>query len=139
MAETVSWNYVQNGKTGKLVILWKDTVEGHTFSQQSKRSYYGSITRIVTDPDGDFVPTANYDMTLPDEDGVDVALNLLQNRHATNTESVYPTQVGSTADTFTGVTVAGRLTLTSAPSQSRVEGRGSAGRVIVYFGRGPMD
>jgi hypothetical protein len=139
MAETVSWNYVQNGKTGKLVILWKDTVEGHTFSQQSTRSYYGSITRIVTDPDDTIVPTANYDMTLLDEDGVDVALNLLQNRHATNIESVYPTQAGSTADTFTGVTVAGRLTLTSAPSESRVEGKGASGKVTIYFGRGPMD
>lgn len=48
----------------------------------------GQIVKVVTNPtDG---PTANYDLTLVDDDSIDVAEGLLANRHTTNSEEVYP-------------------------------------------------
>ncbi len=49
----------------------------------------GIIHKFVTNP-GSAAPDDNYDITLLDVDGVDVANSLLLNRHTTNTQEVYP-------------------------------------------------
>lgn len=47
----------------------------------------GFVFRVVTNP-GTPAPTANYDITLIDIDGIDTIQNLLQNRHTINSEEV---------------------------------------------------
>jgi hypothetical protein len=49
----------------------------------------GWLVKVVTDPDGTDAPTANYDITLVDENSVDAANSLLINRHTSTTEEVY--------------------------------------------------
>jgi len=47
----------------------------------------GQIHRITTDP-GATAPTADYDITLKDDTGVDVLQGLAADRHTSNTEDV---------------------------------------------------
>lgn len=53
----------------------------------------GAIVRVVTNPDDSAAPTANYDVTVVDEDGVDLLNSECLNRHTSNSEQVFPTDV----------------------------------------------
>ena len=48
----------------------------------------GQLQRVVTDPSGTAAPTDDYDITLVDEDGYDIAGGQLANRDTANTETV---------------------------------------------------
>lgn len=48
----------------------------------------GQIIKVVTNP-GAAAPTADYDITLVDDDGIDIAEGLLADRHTSNSEEVY--------------------------------------------------
>jgi hypothetical protein len=48
----------------------------------------GQLLKVVTNP-GAAAPTADYDITLIDDDGLDVAEALLGDRHTSNSEVVY--------------------------------------------------
>lgn len=52
----------------------------------------GLIRRIATDPDNTAAPTANYDVTITDESGVDVLGGGGVDRHTSNSEQVIPSQ-----------------------------------------------
>lgn len=58
------------------------------------------LVRIITNP-GSTAPTASYDITLTDEDGIDVAGGLLANRSATLSEHVRDTCLVRGILTFT--------------------------------------
>jgi hypothetical protein len=55
--------------------------------------YTGEIVRLVTDP-GATAPTANYDITILDEDGIDVLVGAGADRSATATEQVLGSSLG---------------------------------------------
>lgn len=90
--------------------------------------FAGEICRITTNPDGTLAPDANYDVTLLDNDSVDVALGTLANRHTSTTQTVYPTVVGSGALTDYRMAVAGLITLTIAAA-----GSGKKGIITIYY------
>jgi hypothetical protein len=51
----------------------------------------GFLVKVITNP-GSTAPTANYDISLedPEDNALDAAATLLNNRHTSTTEQVYP-------------------------------------------------
>lgn len=84
---------------------------------------YGYVMKAVTDP-GAAAPTANYDITLIDENSVDALIGALIDRHTTTTEQVYPVQSGAS----TPVHVFGDHTFTVANA-----GNAKNGTCVFYF------
>lgn len=88
--------------SGRLVerisIAWTSTAGGAADVEID--NLYGYLVKVVTDPDGTDVPTANYDITLIDENSVDAAESLLINRSDTLTQTVYPVASGATTPVF---------------------------------------
>ena len=60
----------------------------------------GAIVRVVTNP-GATAPSANYDITLVDADGFDLASSNLLNRHTSTTEQWIPTAYPFHTPSFT--------------------------------------
>jgi len=54
------------------VIIWTFTADGDGDASEETVKISGVIKRAVTIPDGDATPTADWDLTILDEDGVDV-------------------------------------------------------------------
>jgi hypothetical protein len=71
----------------KMIVTWTSATDGsvsHTITGVN-----GEIYRVTTDPSAT-APTDNYDITLTDEDGVDVLVGLGANRDTATTESISP-------------------------------------------------
>lgn len=86
----------------KITVPWTSS-SGGAFTEQVQLN--GSLVRANTDPDGTAAPTDNYDITLVDVDGFDVAAGALLDRDTANNEQVVPTVPIPVAGTHT-VTVA---------------------------------
>jgi hypothetical protein len=110
-----------------LRVEWTSHASNGTVVQAIER-FSGEILRITTNPDGTAAPTDDYDITLVDGDGVDVALGTLANRDDTNTETVYPSVAGSGALTDIRMSVAGLITLTIANA-----GNSKKGIITIYY------
>lgn len=88
----------------------------------------GVITRVTTVPAaGGNAPDDNYDVTLLDDEGVDLLAGLGANRDTANTESVAP-MLG--AGTNVPVVVAGSIELNVAAA-----GAANKGAVVLYLDR----
>lgn len=88
----------------------------------------GTILRVTTNPGGT-APTDNYDVTLTDEDGVDVLAGRGADRDTANSETFTPGVAFSdgTTTSVVPVVVAGNLTLNVTNA-----GSGKQGSVILY-------
>lgn len=85
-----------HGSVRKILIDWtSDDTTGAVTATTGK--IVGQLLKVVTDP-GTPAPTANYDIAITDEEGVDVLSGLggtggtapsLANRHTSNTEVVH--------------------------------------------------
>jgi hypothetical protein len=75
----ITWNWTSHDD-GKVAV---DTPNAVT-----DKAYNGEIVRLITVPDKDSAPTADYDVCIYDEDGVDVLIGAGANRHTANTEQV---------------------------------------------------
>ena len=64
------------------------------------RAISGQAVRWVSNP-GATAPTADYDVTVLDADGVDVAVGVLADRHTSNSEAAFP--AANTYHAFDGV------------------------------------
>ena len=106
-------------KVGKLVV----TYTGHTDGAASSESipFNGIIQRIVTNPTT--AHSSNWDATVEDEAGLDLAQGLLANRHTTNSEEVTPL-IG----TYHLVPYNGLLTVNVTNS-----GSGKAGVITIFY------
>lgn len=100
------------------------------------RKIVGELIKIVTDP-GSPAPTANWDVVLTDEEGVDlsvhmddVAIAALIARHTTNTEETYlPLEdTAGTARIAAWPVVCDKLTVTVNNA-----GNSKAGQIIIYY------
>jgi hypothetical protein len=111
------------GSIGKLKMSWTGTAGGAVGAIPVP--FNGRIERIVTNPTD--APTANYDITLADEDGLDLAQGLLANRHTTSSEEVTP-YVGDGTVTSSPVVYAGLITPTVAAS-----GTSKSGTITIYY------
>lgn len=104
---------------GSVVISWTGTAGGAVSGITVP--FNGRIERIVTNPTD--TPSANYDVTLDDADGLDLAQGLLANRHTTNSEEVTPL-IGTTHL----VPYRGLITPTVANS-----GSSKSGTITIYY------
>lgn len=86
MAASVSVSYQRKGSGRIAIIDWVSASDG---SATGTVVLDGEVKKFVTNP-GSAAPTDNYDITLVDEDGLDVAEGQLANRDTTNSEAVYP-------------------------------------------------
>ena len=87
-----------------ITVAWTaDSADG-SVPDTALGSVEGTLERIVTDP-GSTAPTANYDITVEDADGIDVLGGAGANRHTTNTE-----EAAIALGTYFQRTVAGALT-----------------------------
>ena len=67
------------------------------------------LLMVRTIPNSGRPPTADYDITLKDDDGVDVAGALLTNRSATAAEDIYPAQVTKPIQSDLTVAITGNV------------------------------
>ena len=105
----------------ELVFIW--TSEGNgTYTESSTNPVDGYLVLVVTDPDGTSVPTDNYDITLTDDEGVDVMGGALANRDTANTEQALP----KIATSYGGRWVNGLITLNIESA-----GNATSGEVIL--------
>lgn len=104
----------------RLVFDWTSDGSGNA---SVAFSLTGFLLKMITDPAaGGSAPTDNYDITMIDEDGSDVLLDLGLNRDTANTETVYPVQTGATVPVF----ACGTVTFTVANAGSAKSGRAVA-------------
>lgn len=126
---TLTYNYMglraKNGAMNSVTAAW-EADSGGAVSGVTPISISGVIRRIVTDPDSD-APTSSYDITLVDDNGLDVALGLLGNRHTSTTEQVIPA-LGDTSLTLHQIAVVGELDLVVANA-----GDANNGVVKIYW------
>lgn len=84
MAGTVTVAYRKHTSIRVADVSWTSDASGDATATVDLD---GQLIKVTTNPtDG---PTANYDITLVDQDGIDVAEGLLANRHTTNSEEAY--------------------------------------------------
>jgi hypothetical protein len=108
---------------------WVCDASGNVSGTDTK-ALNGEVLRFVTNPDA-VAPTDNYDITLNDEDGFDIANGLLANRDTLNTEQVVPvfeTIVGANTYGNRGTVIDGKLSLVVASA-----GNAKAGRLVMYY------
>lgn len=67
-------------------------------SGQTTNPFSGKILGLATNPDGVAAPTADYDITVTDEDDMDVLMGGGANRHTSTTEYVLSTSLGAVAN-----------------------------------------
>ena len=114
----------RGGAVERRLWQWQSNADGDAVSDWFELS--ATIDRIVTQPSSVAVPSANYDVTLIDEDGADVLFALAANRSATAVEVAYVYQASGTGD-IQRSHVAGRVRLTVANAGSH-----KGGAVAIY-------
>lgn len=108
-----------------LTFVWIANSSGTVTSDASDEGFEGYVNKVVTDP-GPTAPTDDYDITLTDEDGVDVMGGQLDNRDTANSEQAMP-KVGSA---YGNSWVSGTLTLNI--SNNSVDGGQGEVKVYIY-------
>ncbi len=107
------------GGLKKITWAWTSTAGGAA-SEVTTYPYTGSIERMVTVPAAaGGAPTDDYDITITDEDGVDVLSGAGSNRDTANTEQVAAANLGAVAND--------KLTLNVSNA-----GNAKSGTVILY-------
>ena len=86
----------------------------------------GYVIRVVTDPSGTAAPTADYDVAINDQDGMDIMGGALTDRHTSANEQAVPLS-GSTP---MRMLVSGTLTVAVTAAGNEKEGE-----VILYLQR----
>ena len=108
---------VQEQRQGFSRIKWEWTSDGTgDASEAAPGSFTGLVFECITIPDGSAAPTADYDITITDDDGVDVLRGLGADRATATTEYLHINQDGL------GVVHHSALTLTVANAGDTKEG-----------------
>lgn len=107
MAVTITEEVFANGvmPIRKIKFAWTSDASGDATGTTTK-SYTGELLRLITVPDGTSAPTDDYDITITDEDGVDVLIGQGANRDTANTEQVIASSLGCVANDKLTLTVA---------------------------------
>lgn len=66
---------------------WTSDASGDA-TKATSLEYQGILAAVTTDPDAGDAPTADYDVVINDDNGLDVAGGALADRHTSNTETV---------------------------------------------------
>ena len=125
-AESCVQSLQTGGNVNVLQMAWTTDGSGNFTATDTGYPIDAYLMMVETDPDGTAVPTAAYDITLKNANGVDVMGGALSNRSATATEITLPLLNGN----YTMIPVVGPLTfdVTSA-------GNDKKGVVRIYFVR----
>jgi hypothetical protein len=123
MAMTVT--RTQFGSIERINAAWTSESDG---SQTQAVNITGTILRVVTDP-GATAPTDNYDLTAPDEFGLDVFAGQGANRDTTNSEHFCPgvAFADGTTTSVMPIALAGNVTFTIANA-----GDSKVGNIVVF-------
>ena len=125
------------GSVRKILIDWtSDDTTGAVTATTKKIS--GRLLKVITDPSAT-APTANYDIAITDEEGVDVLSSLggtggtapsLANRHTSNTEVVHLWAEDSVTNPLPGTEpyVCDKLTVAVTNA-----GNSKLGQIIIYW------
>jgi len=115
---------------GRLSFAWTSTGSG-VVAYTMTDYVAGTLGKLVTNP-GTTAPESNYDITITDEDAVDILVGTGANRHTSNTETVYPTVAGSAAGSGSvQVDFAGMLTLNVTNASTGLVAR--SGVTTIYY------
>lgn len=95
MAMSVSAEESIHGDVKKIVFTWTSASDG-TASGTTTHAYDGKVELLTTDP-GATAPTDNYDVSLLDDDGVDVQGGAGVDRDTANTEQAVASVLGVVA------------------------------------------
>jgi len=93
-----------HGTVKKITFAWAvgSASSSAVTASATSNAYSGAIKRLVTVPDGSTAPSANYDITVSDQNSTDVLMAGGANRHSANTEQVNAASLGIVAnDTLT--------------------------------------
>lgn len=130
--------YDDLGTVQKILIDWtSDDTTGAVTA--TTRKIVGKLLKVVTDPSATAAPSANYDIAITDEEGVDVLSGLagtggtdpsLANRHASNTEVVHLRALNSLTDLVPGSEpyVCDKLSVAVTNA-----GNSKHGQIIIYW------
>jgi hypothetical protein len=119
----MSVSYQKHTSVKVAVVTWESDGDGDATETVALD---GQIIKVVTNP-GVAAPTADYDITLVDDDGLDVAQGLLADRHTSNSEEVYlfhEATLGGTGSDAAALPVyhSGAVTFTVANAGATKEG-----------------
>jgi hypothetical protein len=137
-ADTLSqslWCEPKNADVCVFTFNWLDeTADGVSYAMTTSnfnkiKGYYAYA--IITNP-GATAPTDNYDITLPDADGIDLAGGLLANRSSTVSQRIVP-KVDETNSIYGGAPLLSPITLTIADAGQNQAG--ATGTVIIVLWR----
>lgn len=85
----------------KITWAWTSAADGTAGGSggggRTSVAFDGVLERLVTVPDGTAAPTDNYDITITDEDSVDVLVGAGANRSATATQQVTTASLSAAA------------------------------------------
>tara|TARA_R110000751_G_scaffold78147_13_gene157689 strand:+ start:146 stop:514 length:369 start_codon:yes stop_codon:yes gene_type:complete len=121
MAGTVEITPVINDSIKKMIWVWTSDGSGDA-SGTDTAIINGTPLRFVTNPSAT-APSANYDIVINDEDGVDITSGGLANRHTSNSEQLL---VGG--DAKDGASFNGPLSLVVSNA-----GAAKIGRLVMYY------
>lgn len=94
-----TYDQVPNGigsLVNKVTVAWTSDASGVVSGNIKNRSgaadatFRGFLQRVVFNPDDTDAPTDNYDVTITDEDGIDILGGLGANRDTANSEEKLP-------------------------------------------------
>ena len=85
MAGTVTFAHRQVGNVGKIVATCVGDASDGSFPATHLPAFAGRLVALRTNP-GATAPTANYDIALTDQNGLDRLQGVGQNRHTSNSE-----------------------------------------------------
>jgi len=110
---TLAYSKIENREspygTPVSIIEWSFTTDGSGDATEDTEEIWGKINRIATNPDNTETPTSLWDLTIADEDGVDILCGDGADRDAADS--------GDSEQIFTcpaNLAVASKLTLTVA-------------------------
>ena len=86
----------ESGRSVKLIKWAWTSATGGAVSQVTTNVYDGKLITLVTDP-GATAPTADYDVTITDDNSQDVLVGAGIDRHTTTTELVGEASLGAVA------------------------------------------
>lgn len=117
---SVTFTETRLGSVKKIKAAWVSDDSDGSASGETEFAYDGKVELLTTVPDGTAAPTDNYDVTLVDEDGVDVLAGAGANRDTSAAEQVVSSSLGAVASS--------KLTLAIANA-----GNSKEGTVYVYI------
>lgn len=116
---------------GYIRFKWTSTTTGNVILTTTDY-LAGRVGRFVTNP-GTTAPESNYDITITDEDSLDILNGAGANRHTSTTEVVYPQATGAVAGKTGAVEIpfAGLLTFNVTNASTGLVAR--RGEATLYY------